>query len=139
VTIANPLAGLVAYLVGDTNVYTATAGRVYGGELPKSQAGEMPRATVLCALSGGGGPASDAPELRVTCDVSCYGATPYAALELYLTVRAALRTLARDTGASALLHSAVETAGPLELREPDVRWPVVWSSWRVIASERPVT
>lgn len=137
-SIPNPLAGVVSYLVGVSAVYTATGGRVFGAELPRAQAPTMPQAAVVVTLAGGGGPASDAPELRVTCDVTCYGATPYLALELYLTVRAGLRALARDTWASTLLHSAVEVAGPMQLRDPEMRWPFVWSSWRVFASETPV-
>ncbi len=138
-SIPNPLAGVVAFLVGTPEVYNATGGRVFGSELPKNQAGAMPQAAVVVRAAGGGGPASDVPYLALTVDATCYGATPYAALELYLVVKAALRDLRRDTMASALLHSAVEVAGPLDLRDPDTHWPFCWSSWRVLAGEKEST
>ena len=135
-TMPNPLQGVVVYLVGVPEVFTATGGRVFGSELPKVEASNMPRPAVVVSLVGGGGPASDAPEMRATVDVACYGATPKGATDVYLVVREALRGLRRSTNANALLHTAVELSGPMEMRDEETRWPLTWSSWRVVVGER---
>jgi hypothetical protein len=134
-SIANPLTALKSHLLYDGGVSDLVGSRVFAGELPKNEADNMPRYTVVATLAGGGGPASDVPLMYVTVDVTCYGATGLQATTLYLAARQALRTLRRTTLSESLLHSAVELAGPLELRDPDTHWPFTWSSWRIIASE----
>ena len=37
--------------------------------------------------------------------------------------------------AGALLHAASPGSGPHADRDPDTRWPLVWSSWTVIAGD----
>jgi hypothetical protein len=134
-SIGNPLTALRAYLIADAGILTLASTRVYAGELPKTEADNMPRAALVARLAGGSGPASDVPALYVTVDVTCYGATGLQATALYLAAREALRGLKRDQLVDNVLHSAVELSGPLELRDPDTHWPLTWSSWRVIASE----
>jgi hypothetical protein len=134
-TIANPLTAVRAHLLNDADLRTLASTRVYAGELPKTEASNMPRQAVVVTLAGGAGPASDVPIMQIVIDVTCYGATGLQATSLYLATRAALRALRRDLAADSLLHSAVELTGPRELRDPDTDWPLTWSSWRVIASE----
>ena len=134
-SIPNPLTALRSHLLDDPDLRTLTGPRIYAGELPKSEADNMPRYAVVATLAGGGGPASDVPIMYVTVDVTCYGATGLQATTLYLAARAALRTLRREMQSESLLHSAVELSGPLELRDPDTHWPFTWSSWRVVAGE----
>ena len=134
-TIANPLTAVRSHLLNDADLRTLASTRVYAGELPKSEADNMPRQSVVVTLAGGAGPASDVPIMQIVIDVTCYGATGLQATSLYLATRAALRTLRRDLAADSLLHSAVELSGPMELRDPDTDWPLTWSSWRVVASE----
>lgn len=133
--IPNPLTALRTHLLSDAGVLALASTRIYAGELPKSEADNMPRSAMVATLAGGSGPASAVPIMYVTVDVSCYGATGLQATTLYLAMRAALRTLQRELFADSLLHSAVEIAGPLELRDPDTHWPFTWSSWRIIAGE----
>ncbi len=134
-TIANPLTALRAHLLSDAGILALAGVRVYAGELPKADATLMPRYALVASLAGGGGPASDVPIMRVTIDVTCYGATGLQATTLYLAAREALRTLRRELVSESLLHSAVELSGPLELRDPDTEWPFTFSSWRVVAGE----
>jgi len=134
-SIPNPLTALRSYLLSDPGALGLASTRIYAGELPKSEADNMPRYAVVATLAGGSGPASDVPIMYVTVDVSCYGATGLQATTLYLAVREALRTMRRDMLSDSLLHSAVELTGPLELRDPDTHWPFTWSSWRVVAGE----
>jgi hypothetical protein len=138
-SIPNPLLALRLYLLYDPAVSALALERVYAGELPKAEADNMPRYAVVATLAGGSGPASDAPIMQVTVDIACYGATVMQATGLYLAVRAALRTLRRATDdGEALLHSAVEIAGPMELRDPETKWPLTWSSWRILAGETSI-
>ena len=134
-SIANPLTAVRSHLLNDAGVLLLAGVRVYSGELPKSEADNMPRQAVVVTLAGGGGPASDVPIMQIVVDVTCYGATGLEATTLYLAARAALRTLRREMLSDSLLHSAVEVSGPLELRDPDTHWPFTWSSWRVVAGE----
>ena len=134
-SIANPLTAVRSHLLNDADLRMLAGVRVYSGELPKTEASNMPRQAVVVTLAGGGGPASDVPIMQVVVDVTCYGASGLQATSLYLAVRSALRTLRREMLSDSLLHSAVEVSGPLELRDPDTHWPFTWSSWRVVAGE----
>lgn len=136
-SVPDPTAALVAYLRADTALYALVGARVYGAELPASEASHMPRAAVVVRDAGGMGARSEAPVWTPRVDVWCYGATPLEAKAVHLAVHAALRVLHRQVHAGALLHAASPGSGPHADRDPDTRWPLVWSSWTVIAGEEP--
>lgn len=111
--------------------------RIYGGEILRADIDEMPRGAVVLSPAGGGliGNAyQDYGDVRV--DVDCYGATPYEAYTLYLAVYASLKHLRRSiAGDQVLLHWARASSKGTEARDPETDWPVVTSSWQVLAAE----
>lgn len=125
----------IGYLLATGTVTALTSTRIWPSETPGSEAANMPRASVVVRWAGSWPGQSEGALQMPAIDVVCYGATPKAARSVYLVVHAALRALKRKTYASALLHSARLTGGPVEGREPDTHWPMVWSSWTVLASE----
>lgn len=132
----DPIYGLVGYLAADAGVSALVGTRVFGGELPRSENGSMPRQAVVVQPAGGGimGLAyQDYGDFRV--DVSCYGATPLDAWALYLAVHSALKSLRREVSHSALLHWARPSSKGLSGRDTDTDWPLVISSWQVFAAE----
>lgn len=133
---AEPIAALVAFLKDDPDSAALTAGRIYGGELPREQVPDMPRAAVVLRPAGGGsiGRAyQDYGDRRI--DVDCFGDSPKAAWGLHLAVHDALKHLRRAVHAGVLLHWARESAGGVLARDPDTDWPIAASSWQVLAAE----
>jgi hypothetical protein len=127
------LDGLVDYLRAGAGVYELAAGRIYPAELPAADAKLMPRYAVVLIPAGGMSEASDVPLQSPRVDVFCYGASPKQARMLYYESARALKALARDVHALTLLHSAVQSAGPLVGRTPE-GWPMCWASWIIKAS-----
>lgn len=142
-SIPDPIAALVAYLRADPDTTSLTGGRIFGQELPETEAGPMPRACLVLTDAGGAplGPgANDAVPVSVTrVDVRAYGATPQEAKAVSLAAHAALKGLRRAVVGQALLHSATVAGGPNYLRDPDTAWPFVLSTYQVLAAEVPVT
>jgi hypothetical protein len=127
------LDGLTDYLRQDPGVYALAANRIYPAELPAAEAKDMPRYAIVLIPAGGMSEASDVPLQSPRVDVFCYAATPKQARMLYYESARALRVLARDVHALTLLHSAVQSAGPLVGRTPET-WPMCWASWIINAS-----
>lgn len=125
---------LVGYLRAAPGVNALASTRVYAAELPTVEAGDMARYAVVIVPTGGSGPASNIRELHPKVDVTCYGATPKLARMMWLTVAQALQDLSRALYAGCLLHSAIPLAGPIQTRNPETHWPLVWGSWMVLVS-----
>lgn len=139
-TIADPLAALVAYLRADALVAALAGARVYGGELPGSETVDMPQAAVVLTPAGGYADRFAYMELgEPRIDVRCYDSTPYLAHRLYRTVHGALKHMTRNVQGSTMLHCATLESSVEGLRDPDTEWPLAFSSWIVLASERTVT
>lgn len=138
-TIPDPLVAVRIYLLADAGVAALASTRVFAAELPSAEASEMPRATVVIAAAGGGGASpgarSHVPVGGVRIDVKCYGASPAEASELHYATLSALKTIGRTFVDGTLLHSCVVEGGPFSLREPDVDWPLVLSTYQLLAAE----
>jgi hypothetical protein len=127
------LDGLVDYLKQDVTLHELAAGRIYPAELPATEAALMPRYAIVLVPAGGTAEASNVALQSPRVDVFCYGATPKQARMLYYEATRALKALARDVHALTLLHTAVQSAGPLVGRTPE-GWPMCWASWIINAS-----
>jgi hypothetical protein len=138
VAVPDVVAAVVAYLRADAAVLAIVGTRVFGEELPGSEAASMPRASVVVSATGGYGQTDAVPLMKPRVDVRCYGATRAAAMTLHLAVYVALRALSRAVSATGLLHGAIEEGGPQSLRDQDTDWPLVWSSWIVLVGEEAV-
>jgi hypothetical protein len=136
-TVANPVAGLVAFLKADPIVGELTDGRVFGGELPEAQNMSMPRACVVLKPSGGGGQLGGGyqqfSDRRL--DAYCYGPTPRNADELCTAVSVALKQLQRTIQAGTLIHWCRTASGAMSLRDSSTEWPYSLASFQVLASE----
>jgi hypothetical protein len=137
--IADPIAAVVAMLKADAGVIAAASTRVYGGELPRAQSDDQPRKALVVKAVGGG--SLDPGYQRWgdhRLDVIAYGETPHEAYELWRTAHAPLKDLARSKHAGTVLFWARPAGGPVAMRDADTDWPIVVSSWQVLASEVPV-
>lgn len=137
---ADPVAAVVAYLSSDDAVSARVGSRVFGGELPRREAKNMPRECVLLKPAGGGLLGTADQEYGDTrLDVDCYGETPHEAWLLYLDVAAALKGLRRGVHAGTLLHWARPSTRGTLARDPDTDWPIAVCSWQVLAAEQSTT
>lgn len=136
---------LRVYLLNDADVNGMVAGRVFAEELPRQEAGNMPRHAVLIMSAGGAwvsrAQSSNLPIDGRMKDVFCYGPTPYESRRLFDAVHQALKNLTRrevtPTGLATpvLLFDAVKVGGPTGRRDPETNWPFTFASYSVMAAE----
>lgn len=141
-TIPNPLAAVIAYLAGDTDVAALAAARVYGESLPDGQAGAMPRACVVIAASPGAMPVvgrSRLPLYPLRFDAKCYGESAFEATQVFFAVHQALVTLDRVVVGDALLHDVIADTSMMQLRDADGKWPLCFASFTVLAATQAVS
>lgn len=126
--------GLVAYLKADVVTAAATAGRVFGGELPATETASMPRTAIVLRASGGASLTGESKLEHDTqrVDVFAYGATPRAARAVMSAAAIALRRLPRSVHAGCLLHWANSASGSIAGREPGTEWPRHFQSFQVM-------
>jgi hypothetical protein len=125
---------VVAYLKSDAGVAALVGTRVYGGELPRSQAATMPQGTVVVSPAGGGLlglSGNDYGDSRV--DIDCYSTTPHQAYKLNLAVYDAMKAIRRRKQGTALLHWSRPSSTGATGRDTD--WPITVSSYQVLAAE----
>lgn len=134
--IADPIAALIALLKDDADVTTEVGTRVFGGELPPEETESMPRSAIVVKPAGGGFLGSAYQQWGDTrADVVFYGSTPKDAWDVYRAAHPVLKQLGRSHWAGCLLHWAKLSGGPVSMRDADTDWPVVFTSWQVLASE----
>lgn len=115
-----------------------TEDRVFGLELPKSEAANMPRNAVVLSLSGGIGPfgARDDLQLAYTrIDGFCYGTTGLNALLVQAALHDAMKAISNTVAGTALLRSATIESGPRYFRDQDTDWPVMIETYLLMVSE----
>lgn len=130
---ADLTAALIALLKADTATAAASAGRVFGGELPPGETAAMPRAAIVLALSGGssltGGSFAEHDTQRV--DLFAYGATPKEAEDLRAIAALAFRRARRKSWAGTLIHWVKPAGGSTGGRDPTAAWPRSFQSFQV--------
>lgn len=136
------LAAFQGYLQGVSDVSSAVGTRVFVSEIPNSEEVNMPRACAVLAMGGGGlllNAGSYLPVGDRRLDVRCYGRTPYEAWQVYAAVHNALKFMTRTTVGGATLFWATLDAAEQSLRDPDVHWPFIFSSWQVLVADLPTS
>jgi hypothetical protein len=132
---------VVAYLKADAGVIALFADpvagpRVFGAELPQSEAAAMPRkAIVVKRVSGSGGLGGNLELEAGYLDLVSYGMTPAEAAQVRGVVRTALRNCNRIVSAQTLLHSFEPSSAPVQDRDHNTNWPFVVEPWQFLASE----
>ncbi len=111
--------------------------RAFRTVLPKAEAQFMPRYALVTRRAPGTGGFGGYLELeRAALDIWTHGATDKQADTLYQAVREALKQARRQVVGSVLVHGFEAVGSPSSDRPRDTpQWPVVFSSWSVIASE----
>ena len=123
------------YLKADSDITALVGTRVFGIELPESETDNMPRKAIVIKQSGGDGSRGYLEHSANRMDVFCYGETPYEARKVRREVYDVLKQLDRTVINSTLVHWVNPSGGPLDLRDPDTQWPVVFESFQVFAAE----
>lgn len=132
----DPVAAVIALLKADASITSQVGSRIFGGELPQSEAISMPRSAIVVKSAGGGFMGSGYQEWHdVRLDLSCYAATPGAAHALYRAALPVLKHLERSEWAGCCLYWAKQSGGPVSMRSAETDWPLCFSSWQILVSE----
>ena len=136
--IPDALAALRGILKADATIASLLSQRVFNEELPAAESGSMPREAIVLKLAGGGtgiGSRGYVPIGTIRVDVFCYGGTPSGARRLWRAVHPVFKSIKRKSQDGVLIHSCLQSGGPISLRDGDTEWPLVFESWQVIAAE----
>lgn len=126
---------VMAILNADTQVSTLTQGRVYDTEIPEAQDSLMSQKLVVVRFAGGPGTPLTLQISDRRVNLLCYGETPHLAQTVYYASEEALNNVGHTIRASTYIHWCNLSTGPIPLRDADVQWPYVVSSWMVRASD----
>jgi hypothetical protein len=147
---ADILAAVRQMLKDDIAIDDLVDGRVHGVSLTPAEVDVMsqnPRKNIVISRGGAVpsvGSASYVRVKRVRLDFRAYGEDSFEAStvsqavdDFMKAIRAQLVELA--DGSAVHVDNAVESAGPIDMVDPDTDWPSVFTSWAVHYSEIPVT
>lgn len=132
-SIADPIAALLALLADDAAVAGLVDTRVFGGEVPGDEAKHMPRKALVVAPSGGssltGGSYAEHDTSRV--DLFGYGATQQEANQVLAAAALVMRRIRRTVSANVLIHWAQPAGGSTGGRDAALAWPRAFQSFQV--------
>lgn len=132
----NAISAVVAFLKADSGVAAVVSTRVFGGKLPQSESGNMPRAAIVVQRGGGGLRGTAYQKYSdVRADILCYGRNELEADNVFLAVQDALKQIRSATAGDTILYSATLSAGGFTGTDPDTDWPTCLSSWEVLTAE----
>lgn len=129
---ADIMTAMVRHLEADTEVADLTAGRIFGGELPKDMAKELPGYAVVIRPSGGASIAAGSFVRHDTqrVDILAYARTPWEANMLSRICRKSLTSIRRKVVAGCLIHWIEAAGGFTAGRDRDAAWPVAFQSFQ---------
>ena len=110
-------------------------GRIFGVELPKSEAAQMPRQAVIVRPAGG--PEDVAFEQITTdrLDFICFGRTVTGAYRVSEDVHRRLKFFNGGTFSGRKVHNFTRSSGRGFFRDPDTDWPVYVETWLIRAAD----
>lgn len=121
---------------------------VYYPDLPRDMPTDVSALPQFAVLTPGGNAFSEGDNSyvkvqRVRCDFRCYGPTGYAAKRAYDSLADVLKAITpqtvevgpTDRRVGVRLHNATLSAGPVQLIDPETKWPFVYATWGVHGSE----
>lgn len=131
------IAALVSVLSADAGVAALVETRVFGGELPATEAASMPRKAIVVQPSGGASLTAGSylghDTQRV--DVFAYGETPFEAERVRRAGFDVLKPLRRRVAASTLIHWVEPAGGYAAARDTNARWPRAFQSYQAFFAE----
>ena len=125
------IGAMVALLSADSTISALLSTRVYGLELPRSEADNQPRKAIVINSAGGIGESSYRDVFKYRLDFVCYGETPFEAYETFRTLRAVLREIEKGVTSSTFIYGAEHSAGPFSFRDTETKWPHTIDTWLV--------
>lgn len=132
----NYLTGLSAFLKANTAVAALVSTRIWFPEIPEDQEEAMPQKAILLQPAGGAYAADYILLGEPKVDVRCYAQKLDDCMLIYLAVHDALKAMQRTASYGKLImHNCTQDGGPLFLREPELNWPFMLSTWTLKASE----
>lgn len=137
--IADPITTLRAYLLTQSTVTAVIVARIFGEELPGTEANSMPREAIVLATAGGRqglGASSNMDVGNYSISVRCYHKTLYEARALDRIVHEAMNAINRwAVVGQGGLHYAIQESGPFVMRDPDTDWPFALSTYALMTGE----
>ncbi len=137
---ADPIAALIAILMAAPQVAALAGTRVFGIELPRSEAASMPRQAIVLQPSGGAtlmeGSYVEHTAQRV--DLFAYGKTAYQAHMLGRAAAIAFKQFRRRVVGAVLVHSVDPAGGYFTGRDRDADWPLVFQSFQAFYAENEI-
>ena len=129
--------GLIVFLQADIPLATLVGTRVFGHELPRAEAENMPRKAVVLQPSGGAilMAGSYVQHTSQRFDVFSYGETVFESERVRRAVFDALKPLQRVVSSGVLIHWVDPAGGFANLRDPDARWPINFQSFQAFYAE----
>lgn len=136
---ADILKALVDLMLADVPVAALVGTRVYGQEIPRSEASSTPRKLMILRYASGAGNNDYVELTEPAVDMICYGETPQAADQVRRAGHDVMKTLTRKVQSSVLLHRANQLNGPIPFRDPDTDAPASMNSYSVLAAEQAIS
>lgn len=146
--LASAITATIGVLRRSTVVGALVDGRIYGGELPPSDAQNMPRTALVVSAAGlgvggarggrGGSPGAydflGVSARRI--DVKAYGADTLTADKLQAAAHHALKNWAGGVVDRHLVRPVMHVAGPVYARDPLTDWPMYVTTYHVLHGDR---
>lgn len=136
---ADILGALVDLMLADVPVAALVGTRVYGGDIPRSEASSTPRKLMILRYAGGAANNDFVELTEPRVDMICYGETPQAADQVRRAGHDVMKTLNRQAQSNVLLHRANHSGGPIPFRDPDTDAPASMNSYDVLAAEQAIS
>jgi len=126
--------GLIDYLNLDSDISTLVSGRIYGGDLPKSEIESQPRKAILIVLSGGVEDNTYRRVARPNVDIYCYGENYYEAGTVDRAVYEVLKDVDRVSVGDVFFHSVIVAGGAIQLKD-DLGWAIMWRGYTLVVGQ----
>jgi len=125
---------LITHFKAESAITDLVSTRIWGGQLPVSEAENMPRKNVVMAHAGGFEEFRSAPIARVRVDIFSYGEGYLEAVGVDGAVADVLRAIHRTIAGTTLLHSA-GYGGPIRMNIPESGWEYIMRSATIVMGE----
>ncbi len=133
--ISDIITALIQYFKTFDSITDLVSDRIYGGEFPACEIGNMPRKVLIMRYSGGLLTFRPNPLQRQRLDVFSYGETYLESRKVDYAMIEALHNLSRKDFASTFLQSA-GYGGAIQLKEQKTGWNYMLRVVIIIADER---